>query len=459
MFGDRGDREAREALVLVQNVSNACGHTDTLAGCSFSIGADWSVYESMLSNPKEMMDMRRVHVGPKPSANCAMTKNVRDGCGRMWAQTNARGWLARGLVAVLSVVPGVPAVSIVAMAAAACGDSAEGRDEVRAFVGALPTAADVLVEVPAVETDVQNLTRGEVGRSGRALVGEPATFYAHSYYQAREINDLASSIIDMLEEISSYPPTTFSADVAVWGPFSEPLEPNEFTLTVAKLAASDLSDLHAGFGWKIAGRHKSETGDFVTLARGSFAPDSDDEDRRTGRGWMHIDFGRIHALEQSDEGEGEIRYAFNRTDDAVQVKAIFQGPDDEGEPATVAYSFGANIQGEGFILFGLNADIHDGEVGKEAKEKLLIRTRWRTQGDGRSDVVARGGDLGRDVAHVSQCWDDTFVSRYESVAINGTLVAEDGDSSSCALDVPDLPSAAEVPDADDVADPAEASAL
>lgn len=348
----------------------------------------------------------------------------------------------------------------------ACGGSHEAGDDVRAFVVALPTADDVLVEVPEVQTDAASLEAAGAGRSRRALVGEPATFYTHSYYQAKEINGLAASVIDILDEIASYPPTTFTGTVAVWGPFSEPFEPNEFKVTVAK---NEASALH--FGWKIAGRHKSGVADFATLARGSFEPDSADGDQRNGRGWMFIDFGRIHELEQSNEGAGDIRYRFTRTDAAVHVKAIYQGPDEEGQPATVAYGFGANAAGDGFILFGLSADIHSGEDGanganddggagaRDAKEDLLIRTRWRAEGGGRSDVVARGGDLMLDEALVSQCWSETFVSTYESMAINGSLIGEEGDETSCALDSPELPDATELPSVDDVTDPFSSTSL
>ena len=86
---------------------------------------------------------------------------------------------------------------------------------------------------------------------------------------------------------------------------------------------------------------------------------------------------------------------------------------------------------------------------------MLLRTRWAPDGRGRADVIATDGDLGPSVAHAIQCWDSTFVSRYEVTRIDGQTLSEDGDPIACRgrLATSAAPSVSEVPEEEDVENP------
>lgn len=326
----------------------------------------------------------------------------------------------------------LPLTLFTATTLAACGAPA---DE---FRSALPQRGDVTVDVPAQTAgSAQGLRR-------QSLVGEPAEFYSHTYYESRRLNGFGAFVVGLVETITDYPATTVDADRATWGPFSEDREPNEFRLTVER---KDAPSLH--YAWALEGRPKS-VADWTGLAGGHFAP-TEVEDQ--GRGWFVVDFDAVHSLDPSEDGRGRMAYAFDKDGAGVTVQALFQGVDAAGAPVHAAYAFGQKTSGEGWVLFAFPADIHDGDPALAAPENLLIRAQWSASGAGRADVIATEGDTGEEAVYAAQCWDDTFVSTFEVYAQGETNVAAAGDPDSCRLPeaMPDA-----LPEADALTDPFEA---
>lgn len=315
--------------------------------------------------------------------------------------------------------------------AVACEPAAEYR-------AALPKRSDVTVPVPERTSSSRGL-----GASRQALVGEKSDFYTETYYTSRALNGLGRAVVDLVEGISNLPPTKVGEDRAVWGPFSDDAEPNEFMMTVERIDG-DLTR----YDWRIEGKHKADER-YATLASGTFEPTGDD----LGRGWFELDFDAVRALDPTEEAKGRVAYAFEKTKEAVSVRLRFAGPNEDGEPVEAGYAFGEDAGGSGYILFAFPGDIHEEDKPGSALEDVLIRTRWQQGGAGRADVVAKNGDLGDRVARASQCWDDRFISRYESFEIEGTLEAEVGKESACVLEEAMLPVTGELPKEADVANP------
>lgn len=315
-----------------------------------------------------------------------------------------------------------------AVALFACSPPA---DEYRA---ALPDRDTVEVHVPESAQTARGLSS-----SRAALVGEPAEFYTSTYYHAKELNGLATSIIDLVEAITDYPATTVDETSAVWGPFSEEREPNEFKLTVEKDA-----DVATRFEWAIEGRPKSAEA-FTALAHGAFEPDGDDR----GRGWFVLDFDAIAALDPTEHDRGRVAYAFERTDENTSVRVHFVGRDETGASFEAGYAFGQSKDGDGFVLFAFPEDVHEGAL----KEDVVIRTRWQPGGEGRADIRATGGDLNAQTLLGSQCWDATFRSTHEAYSIEREIVVLVGDPASCAFEAAEAPAMGELPTAEDVEDP------
>ena len=300
------------------------------------------------------------------------------------------------------------------LAFAAC---AQPADEFRA---ALPTKADVTVEVPESTSQSSN------GIYRQAIVGEPAEFYTNTYYESRKINAFGKFVVDLVETVTSYPATTVTEDAATWGPFADELEPNEFQLHVQRI-----EDPSTHYRWALEGRPKSAT-DWTGLAGGDFEPYADPD---TGRGWFVVDFDAIHSLDPTEDGAGRIAYAFDKTTEDVSVRVLFQAidPSTQAEVQT-AYAFGQDDTGAGFVIFAFPTDIHEDDPTKPAAEDLLIRTQWSASGAGRADVVAKNGDLGTQTVYGAQCWDTSFVSTFELFTLDGTILGASGDPETCQLE-------------------------
>ncbi len=295
----------------------------------------------------------------------------------------------------------------------ACGGPA---DEFRA---ALPGKSDVTVSYP------EQTAQSEAGLKHQAIVGEPADFYLNTYYESRKINGFGHFVVTLVETITAYPATTLTENSATWGPFSEDREPNEFQLHVER---QDSDTLH--YTWALEGRPKSSN-DWTGMAGGAFEPSSVPDQ---GRGWFVVDFEAIRTLDPTEDGAGQIAYAFDKNADGLNVQVLFQAVDAQGNHAQAAYVFGERTTGEGFVMFALPADIHENdEISMPAAEDLVIRTQWTASGAGRADVVATNGDLGEQTVYGAQCWDDTFVSTFELFTLDGTVLAAEGDPETCDL--------------------------
>ncbi|MCK6548748.1 hypothetical protein L6R52_23085 [Myxococcota bacterium] len=309
------------------------------------------------------------------------------------------------------------------------------------LTAALPDRDVVTIELPAG----QNLQGLSTTTSGAPLVGEPADMYTHTYYAARDLNGLGVGVVSLLEAITAYPATSMDETSAVWGPFSDSDEPNEHVLRIERVEG----DSSEHFVWAIASKHKSAPiEDFVAIAAGAFEPAGGDD----GRGWFAIDFDLIRTLNPQENGQGRIAYAYEKRGSEVGVLVHYEGLDETGAPSEASYGYGENGDGEKFVLFAFAADIDDGNEGRTAKEDVVILSRWQ-HGPGRADLVATGGDLGASTAYGSQCWDATFVSTFEHVTVDGTILAASGDPASCALPVAEPPSAEALPSAADVESP------
>jgi hypothetical protein len=314
--------------------------------------------------------------------------------------------------------------------ALACEPAAEYR-------AALPSKDTVMVDVPEQAT-----TKGGLGTSRSALVGEKSDFYSQTYHASRDLNALGAAVVGIVEAIADHPPTKVGEDFAIWGPFSDNNGPNELMMTVERKDAAG-----SRYDWRIEARHESDV-DFAILAAGTFEPNGED----FGRGWFHLDFDAIGALDPTEDGRGRVAYAFEKTRKDVSVRLHFRGPNEQGDRIEAGYAFGEDARGNGFFAFAFPGDIHEEEKELSKAEDIVILTRWITTGAGRADVVARNGDLGAGFAHGTQCWDERFVSRYEVIEIDGTFAAKDGDAAACVLDE-DLPGENLLPSADDVKAP------
>src|SRR4051812_7522597 len=97
------------------------------------------------------------------------------------------------------------------------------------FAGSTPTAENVALAVPAGTAAQSALTAGD-GTKVSALIDQQADSYNLTYAVTPIVNGATGAILILVKTIVSSPPTSVQGDTAVWGPSSEPLEPNSWRL-------------------------------------------------------------------------------------------------------------------------------------------------------------------------------------------------------------------------------------
>jgi hypothetical protein len=295
------------------------------------------------------------------------------------------------------------------------------RDDRSEVQRALPRADDVAIKVP------------EGAAASAYAVGDLADYYQITRRVSRDLNAGAAWVLVLVHTVVQFPATTIDGNVYTWGPHSNALDPAEWRLTVTENADGT-------YDWAFDGRSKLEAdAEFLTVISGHAVPGLEPH---RGSGSFLIDFDaseQVNPLENDGRGTAEIAYDLENRDGtqatlSIQIDTVEEI--DGGErPVTLQYAYGENADGSGDLQFQLHGDLDDD--GSQV-EDALIRSRWLTDGAGRADVMASGGDLGSETVTASECWDSTFRRTYYSDS-NEWLPTE-GDPNDCAFADQDLPS-------------------
>lgn len=293
--------------------------------------------------------------------------------------------------------------SLTTLGLAACAPQQDAEDAFRAGV---PTADTVRVRTPGAATQGQGLSAAEGDRAGG---------YAFTKGATDLVNGVTYVVLHTVERITQYPPTSVSGETAVWGPHSEPLDARAWRLTVTRTGAGT-------YAWELDAKAKTaDDAAFVTVLSGTHAAALDaagEPQRGFGSGSFTFDFDAAAALpdaKASDVGTLQVDYARASATADTTVDAKFRNVAKDGNPAVrqdADYRYRASPGAGGSFEFGWDANIDPAYTSRPAAERLTIKSRWLQTGAGRSDVRARGGDLGSAEAQVSECWDTGFTSQY-----------------------------------------------
>lgn len=302
-----------------------------------------------------------------------------------------------------------------ATALTACEGLPDGADEFRA---ASPSRQNLRVAAPAPKA----LTSADVEQSETAL-GQTAEFYRTTVGIAVVVNGGLLWVGALVEAIIRHPPTSLTADEAVWGPHTEPLAADTFRFTVRR--AGD------GFDYVLDAKPKTADDDaFVAVISGHHDPLGG----RAGKGEFLVDWDAAQTLINPPREVGSAQYDYSRDagGDVTIDTAFREVRDDEtGRLVDADYAFSQTAAGPGAFEFVLHRDIDN---NGSQPERAAIRTRWLGNGTGRSDVKLSGGDLGGEITG-SECWNSSFARTYygDSILWRPT----EGDASTCAFDEPE----------------------
>ncbi len=316
--------------------------------------------------------------------------------------------------------------------AVGCGKSGDGE-----FEGSTPTKETVALELPSAAANAP-ATAHSSGLSvrGGALLGTIAKDYVLTATVVGVVNGATAAILNLVRDITDYPPTTVSGDTAVWGPGTDPLSANTYRLTVTRTAP------HV-FTYHLDGKGKNAPDSaFVTVLSGTHTRALDASGgvmKGFGTGDFTLDFDAAATLPQHDDNVGQIacQYARPSPTETTTINVTFTGVQDHCDPAScqtsgqifdAVYAYSATPGSGGDLQY---ADVKNYLPASSAQETLEIHSRWLQTGAGRTDMQLSGGDVGATAQTSSECWDANFLSVYSDTTYDPTL--DWGVESSCAF--------------------------
>jgi hypothetical protein len=281
-------------------------------------------------------------------------------------------------------------------------------DEANEYRNAVPRQETVAMQVPAGAQTGQALT---VETASQPLRGATADFYLVTRKVSTVVNGAGALVLGLVKAIVAHPPTSISADSAVWGPWpGDALDPLAYRVTVSRTAGHK-------YDYVIAGRAKKavDPTPFVTLLSGTHTPALDPGGQPIegfGSGSFTLDWDARATLPAPGDEVGKAHYDYARPSPTAltTVDATFtQVKDDEhpGQRIDVDYLYASTPGAGGSMEFVRTLPASMAAEGA----RWAVKSRWNATGAGRSDVVATGANLPAG-AMASECWDAGFASVY-----------------------------------------------
>src|SRR6185369_17043642 len=122
----------------------------------------------------------------------------------------------------------IAACLVLAGLTAGCRPKLEEAEEFRRGV---PREETVTAQVPSKGQGQALTVEGQT----QALKGLPAEYWALTFGVSATLNGGAAFVGLLVKTVVSFPPTELGADKAVWGPFSDTLDPVTWKVTVTRV--------------------------------------------------------------------------------------------------------------------------------------------------------------------------------------------------------------------------------
>ncbi len=257
-----------------------------------------------------------------------------------------------------------------------------------------------------------------------AADGEWSEYYLFTAKVTDDVNGLIGFTLVLVDTITKLEPAQVDEEEqsAVWGPYSDALDPVETLLWVDYDAEADT------YAWAFQQKPKgSEDDAYVTVVAG-VVDEGATHEVHSGR--FAIDFTTMQELDPNVGLSGVFYSDYDVQEAGVVATAAFEAVDDRDEETVDAlYAYDQTFSGEGAMDLAWLADA----TGNGQEETHIVRSRWTNRGEGRSDAYLTGGQLGEIAGTVSECWDGRFNAVYRIEQFLGQT-DEEGDLGACAWD-------------------------
>lgn len=323
----------------------------------------------------------------------------------------------------------------------------EKRDDGEEFREAVPQRDAVVVAGPEAEANGDTGTASiadtrATQADGPAARPEYSKWYAFTRVVRGSVNTVTGAVLGGVWLVVHSEPTSVEDGEAVWGPYTDALEPATYRFRVTRIAEAE-------YAYVLEGRPKASKADAdyrVVLDGHGYGK----QHELHGEGEFTIDLDVARALDpfqhRDDSGTVHIVHHLPR-DISEHLDALPRTilaevrPDPALNPESFSVTSTANEDGTGVLRVDALADVDDTKTTE--LETIGIDSRWRADGAGRADVQISGGDVpaqlsaaGAESEAVSavECWGADFVRSYYDDSIGFEPTA--GDAAACAFDTP-----------------------
>ena len=270
--------------------------------------------------------------------------------------------------------------------------------------------------------------------AGAAPANAPdATFYAFTRRVRDGVNAITAGVLGTVWYIVNTTPTTKGPDHAVWGPYTDSLEPATWRFRVTRVAEHE-------YDYVLEGRPKQSSSDqdYRTVLSGVGYSTADP---RHGDGHFIVNLDAARALDPvahpNDSGTVSVTHDLPPT--VTETLAPL--------PREIHVTLAPSTTQEYLEIVSLAREDRTGVVTVEGRadidaskatllEDVTVASQWSSAGAGRSDVTLANGDIPSNMSPVTlvECWDTQFKQSYYKDSVG--LAAEAGDITACAFAEP-----------------------
>ncbi|HVY27113.1 MAG TPA: hypothetical protein VHB79_11205 [Polyangiaceae bacterium] len=314
------------------------------------------------------------------------------------------------------------------------------QDDADEFREAVPLREAVQVAGPETDSDATSSTASAPNAlhplaTTRPLGrGQYAKWYGFTRAVRAGVNAVTGVVLGSAWYIVHTEPTSVKDGEAIWGPYTDALEPASYRFRVTRVAEAE-------YDYVLEGRPKQSTSDSayrIVLKGHGFGK----RHEQHGEGEFTIDLDVARELDppahQNDSGT--VHIVHHLPHDIGEGHALPRSimaevtPDPAINPESFSVTSNAHEDGTGQLLVDATADVDDTKTTQ--LEDISIQSRWRADGAGRADIVIAGGDVPADPGSVTavECWGADFMRAYYSDSIS--FAPTEGDASACVYDAP-----------------------
>lgn len=311
------------------------------------------------------------------------------------------------------------------------------EDDGRQFREAIPRAEAIQINGPE-SAAASNQTQGFEALSG-AQADEPwadgpwSYWYGFTRHVRSGVNKVTAAVLGSVWLIVHTQPTSVSSSEAIWGPYTDALEPVTYRLRVTRIAAKT-------YEYRLEGRPRTsaDDADYVAVLFGT-GFGRGHESHGDGSFTIDIDAARSldpFAVDAKDSGKVTITHDLPPTiTQNLFIGARTVKADVLPSSSEQAFSVASTTEEDGSGTLAVSAKADADDSGGAALEDVSVKSRWATTGAGRSDITISGGDLPTELGTVkaTECWSESFQSVYVGYSANVTWAEAEGSESACVF--------------------------